>query len=252
MTGTHTALDHIFLVLITLVWPLVDWRWYFPRSVSAIAAGVSGARARMYRNIVLPEWGFTACIVTLWVYRGRSWAALLLGPSTSLRLGMGFALVAIVFGLLWRQRRAILARPATLAVVRRQLASADALIPRTTGERRGAILVSMTAGICEEFLFRGFVMWYFKVLFPDAWSGIILAVGVSSLLFGFAHIYLGVRQVWVTAAVGAAAALLVLAAGSLWPAIILHAAQDLYSFDLGYRALSGSAQGSEPPVPAKS
>jgi membrane protease YdiL (CAAX protease family) len=126
-------------------------------------------------------------------------------------------------------------------------------VPRTTGEYRGMIVVALTAGVCEEFLFRGFVTWYFLEFWPGSRVGLILAVTISAILFGFAHIYFGVRQVWVSAVVGAFFAAVVLAAGSLLPAMIVHAAMDLNSFDLGYRALrkTGGA-GADSTVPASS
>jgi hypothetical protein len=70
MTGSHVLLDHVLLVMIALVWPIAEWRGYYPRSVRAIAAGVPGARARLYRNCVVPQWAFSACIIALWVFRG--------------------------------------------------------------------------------------------------------------------------------------------------------------------------------------
>lgn len=63
MTGSHILLDHILLLMITLVWPVAEWRWYYPRSVRAIAAAIPGARARLYRNSVAPQWVFTAWII---------------------------------------------------------------------------------------------------------------------------------------------------------------------------------------------
>jgi membrane protease YdiL (CAAX protease family) len=137
--------------------------------------------------------------------------------------------------------------------VRNALGYADPLVPRTTGEYRGMIVVALTAGVCEEFLFRGFVTWYFLEFWPGSRIGLVLAVIISAILFGFAHIYFGVRQVWVSAVVGAFFAAVVLAAGSLLPAMIVHAAMDLNSFDLGYRALrkTGGA-GADSTVPASS
>ena len=85
MIGSHVLLDHILLIMIALVWPLAEWRWYYLLSVRAIAAGVSGARARLYRNCVAPQWVFTACIVALWRVQGRPWAALMLGPGMPVR-----------------------------------------------------------------------------------------------------------------------------------------------------------------------
>jgi membrane protease YdiL (CAAX protease family) len=234
MIATHVTLDHLLFAAIFIVWPLAEWLWYYPRSVRSIEAGVPGARARIYRNILVPEWGFTACVIGLWAARGRPWSALRLGFVTPLRLAVGLAFAAIVLILLWVQRRALIARPDRLARLRGKLGQVEILLPRTPGERRGFALVSITAGICEELLFRGFLMWYFS-----GW-GIVAAVAVSSLFFGFAHIYQGMPSVPRTGIVGLVFALIVVATGSLWPAIIIHAAIDLNSGDLGFRALSGA------------
>ena len=100
------------------------------------------------------------------------------------------------------------------------------------------ILVALTAGVCEEILFRGYVTWYFLAFWPGTRISLALAVIISSILFGFGHIYLGVRQVGTSAVGGVLFAAIVRVAGSLLPAMMLHAALDLNSFDLGYRALS--------------
>lgn len=56
-------------------------------------------------------------------------------------------------------------------------------------------LVALTAGTCEDFLFRGYVTWCFLGFWPGGRIGLVFAVIISAILFGFAHIYLGVRQV---------------------------------------------------------
>lgn len=240
MAASHVLLDHVLLVLVTIVWPVTEWLYYYPRSVRAIAAGVPGARLRVYRNLMLPSWGFTACVAALWVVRGRPWSALLVRAGTPLQLGIGGVLVALTLGLLWAQRRVISTRPEAVEALRRQLAKADALIPRTTRERRWFAAVSITAGICEEFLFRGFVMWYFVSFFPSSWIGTTVAVVMSSALFGFGHIYLGLRHVNLSGAAGVVWALNALWAGSLWPVVVMHAVLDLNSGDLGWRTLAGT------------
>jgi membrane protease YdiL (CAAX protease family) len=235
--GSHILLDHILLIMITVVWPVAEWRWYYPLSLRAIAAGMPAARARLYRNSVVPQWVLSACIIALWVYRGRPWAALMPSPSTLLRLGIAFGFAALIFALLLQQRRALFKRANWPELVRRSLGHADALVPRTKGEYRGALLVAMTAGICEELLFRGYMMWYFLAFWPGTRLGLAAAVIISAVLFGFGHIYLGVRQVGTSAIGGVLFAAIVLVADSLLPAMILHAALDLNSFDLGYRAM---------------
>ena len=203
MAGAHVALDHVLFVLIVLVWPVAEWLFYYPRSVRAIKSGVARARGRLYRNILLPEWGFTACVIALWAAQGRSWSALRLGAGTPLRLGIGFAIAGLFLGLVWAQRRALLARPEGLELVRRKIEHADALMPHTVGERRTFAAVAITAGICEECLFRGFVMRYFASWFAEGWVGVVLAVVITSVLFGFAHIYLGAQDVLTTGIGGA-------------------------------------------------
>jgi uncharacterized protein len=83
-------------------------------------------------------------------------------------------------------------------------------------------------------------MWYLAI-----WITIIPAALVSSILFGFAHIYIGIPHVIRTVIVGAVFAVVVLGTGSLWPAIVLHAAIDLFSGDLVYHTLHAAQTGAE-------
>jgi membrane protease YdiL (CAAX protease family) len=164
----------------------------------------------------------------------------------------------------WRQRRAILARPATVERLRKRLEFAGPLLPHTLAERRLFWAVSATAGICEETLYRGFLTWYIaRWMEPLAsnptgyFSGPLvvpwIAILLSSLIFGLGHIYLGVKQVPRTAVVGLVLAGLAWLSGSLWPSIILHAAIDWNSGELGFAILnSPSSAAVEADSPIKS
>lgn len=87
--------------------------------------------------------------------------------------------------------------------------------------------------MCEEIMFRGFVLWYIRV-----WTGLVPAALISCVVFGLAHAYLGSAHVLRTTLFGVFMVLLVLVSGSLWPAMIVHAAVDLNSGELSFRALS--------------
>jgi hypothetical protein len=158
-----------------------------------------------------------------------------------LRLGLGIVYVVLLIGALVWQRRALLARPDRRARVRKALKFGEPLIPHTESERRLFWLVSATAGCCEEIFFRGFLTWYLS-----AWVGPIAAVLLASLIFGVGHVYLGAAQVPKTAMIGLILAIVVSLTGSLWPAMLLHAAVDWNSGEMGFKLLS-SASTIEPP-----
>jgi membrane protease YdiL (CAAX protease family) len=227
-----TLLDHILFAVVCLASPLIDWLWLYPRFQRALAAGVAGARQRGYIITMLTSWGLTACVIALWLGFGRPLEYLRLGGGNLPRTAIGLALTAIYIAFALAQRRVILRQPDAAEIVRRQLGRADALMPHTPRELTLFRMVAITAGICEEVLYRGFVMWYLAI-----WISLVPAAIVSSILFGLAHTYIGVPHVIRTMIVGGVFAALALGTGSLWPGVILHAAVDLFSGDLGYHVL---------------
>ncbi len=235
-----SVLDHTLFVVICLASPLIDWLWLYPRLRRATAAGLPCARERGYVLTMLTSWGLTACVIALWLTFGRPFDYLRLGIGNPPRAAIGLALTAAYVVFAWMQRRAVLRQPDAAELVRRQLGRADALMPHTPREYLLFRMVAITAGICEEVLYRGFVMWYLTI-----WITIIPAALASSILFGFAHIYIGIPHVIRTMIVGAVFAVVVLGTGSLWPAIVLHAAIDLFSGDLVYRTLHAAQPGAK-------
>lgn len=230
--GNPRWFDDVVLAVI-LIGPIFEWLWYWPRFVRAIRARIPLARARFYRNIIIAKWVVTLYVLGLWIVTGRPFSATRLGLSSPLRLGAGFLIAGLIVSLLVVQAqkvRRVLTRPEAVARLRAKFAFADPLVPETNGERWGFWLVSISAGICEEIVFRGFLLWLLT-----AWFGLVGAVLISSIIFGFAHIYLGFAQVPRTAIVGLVFALIVVATGSLWPAMVIHAAVDMSSGEMGFR-----------------
>src|SRR5208283_3275686 len=71
--------------------------------------------------------------------------------------------------------------------------SLSVFLPATWEERRWFSFVSISAGICEEVLFRGFVLHYLHDG-PLALN-LTLALFLSAIIFGLHHLYLGVGGV---------------------------------------------------------
>jgi len=125
-------------------------------------------------------------------------------------------------------------------VLRRQARGFAALLPHGRRERLAFALLAVTAGICEEVLFRGFGIAYVRWLWPAAPR--LALIVVTAATFGMAHLYQGVRGVVLTGLLGAYLAWLVLSTGSLVPAIVIHAL-----LDLRILALPDLREASEPP-----
>ncbi|MGH8378893.1 MAG: CPBP family intramembrane glutamic endopeptidase, partial [Gammaproteobacteria bacterium] len=86
-------------------------------------------------------------------------------------------------------------------------------------------LLAPTAGICEEFIYRGFLLSLLAMLLHSTgW-----AVAISSAAFGVAHPYQGWRGMARAALLGALLAWPVVRLGSLLPSMIAHFLVDAVS-----------------------
>jgi uncharacterized protein len=237
------------LFALLLVLPLIEARRTWPRYVKKVAANVPGARLHYFRKLIFGEWLLTLAFLASWALSGRPWASLMLNHVTPIQFWIFLFYAGLFIFVFWRQRRTILSRPATVERLRKRLEFAKPLMPHTPAERRLFWAVSATAGICEETLYRGFLTWYIaRWMAPLAdnptgyWSGPLVvpwtAILLSSLIFGLGHVYLGIKQVPRTFVIGLLLAALAWLSGSLWPSIVLHAAIDWNSGELGFAILN--------------
>jgi membrane protease YdiL (CAAX protease family) len=85
------------------------------------------------------------------------------------------------------------------------------------------ILVSVTAGICEEAIYRGYLQRQFMALTKNASLGIIL----SAAVFGVSHAYQGFGHAIQIGLLGAMSGILAFWRKSVRPGMIAHALQDI-------------------------
>lgn len=216
------ALATTLAAILVLVQPWAGRRRY--RRLLAELSVEPGARLRHYRRGIIGEWATVAVVVAIGLLAGRSRSTidLVVGPHGKSDAAI-VAEVAVLLGL-----SALVFRFGGRAIrdlLRRQARGFEALLPRGRRERGVFALLAVTAGVCEEVLFRGFGLAYLRWLWPDA-SRVTLIV-VTAAAFGLVHLYQGPRGVVLTGLVGAYLAWLVLSTGSLFPAIVIHALLDL-------------------------
>ena len=115
-----------------------------------------------------------------------------------------------------------LTSPAQKEAAARQLGE---LLPKTGLEMALWLLLSATAGLCEEIMFRG----YLQKQFHAATRSTTVAIVLQAAVFGIAHAYQGGRRIILIAVFGALFGMLAAWRKSLRPGMIAHAAQDAIS-----------------------
>jgi len=231
-----TALDHLLAVVLAVLFPIRASTFGYRRLAQASESEVPAVRRSLYRQALWIQWGLVAALGAWWIARARAWASLgLTIPATPTFLGITAAALVGATLLLLQSRRG--ARdPQVLELVMKRLHNVERMLPHDLGELRVFRALAVTAGVCEEVLYRGFLLWYL-----GHWMGPVPGLAVAAAVFGVGHSYQGPRGIAVTALVGMVLGLVYLASGSLLPAMLLHAAGDLHSGTLAHAALSRRA-----------
>jgi CAAX protease family protein len=107
----------------------------------------------------------------------------------------------------------------------------DTLLPRDVPEIAVWVLLSISAGFCEEAIFRG----YLQAQFVALTGSVSLAVIAQAVIFGISHGYQGLRNVIVITVLGTLYGALAHWRRSLKPGMILHAWTDVFGGILAKR-----------------
>ena len=224
-----TLADTLLALVIVIGLPLRAW-FGMLRLKAAAAHEVAELRPRLWTRAILSQWILVVLVLAVWLGSHRSLVTLGLGlePSGGLA-GVLVGLVTIV-AIELRQRGAVDSDPEIRRRVRDRLAPVERLMPRAGPGFARFVALACTAGLCEEFLFRGYLAWVAGLLLPFP-----VAPAAQALVFGLCHAYQGWRGVVLTTFAGAFLTAVVLLTRSLWPAILIHALMDLHAGDLARR-----------------
>jgi membrane protease YdiL (CAAX protease family) len=228
---------------IGLAYPLLGW-WRFRRLERRPEPVARGVKLRLYASIVASQWTLVALTAIVLAGSGLGLADLGQGPGASLAR-TAFAALALLAGF------AVLSR---LTLVQLARASADELpahvrragriLPAGGIERAGFVPVAITAGVCEEILYRGWLPWAVAGWTGSAAAGFVLA----ALVFGAGHAYQGRNGMILTALLGLFLGGVVAWTGSLLPGQFLHVAVDLVN---GLAVGAALERHRAPPPPAE-
>ena len=236
------TLDLVFAFVIVVAYPLWDYLRGWPAMHRTLTAGRPDARSSVYRNILLQEWAAAAIVAALWLAYRRGWVALGFGLPGGWKLAIAAGMVAAMSALLLMQLRKV----GSLAAARRAGIAAGMgvvglIVPRTRQERAWFAALSVTAGICEELVYRGFLLWALR-----PWIGVWGAAAVSVAGFTLAHAYQGRGFVVRTGGMGLLFTVLAIGTGSIVPGMLLHAIVDLVGGETGYALVRDQSTASAP------
>lgn len=228
-----TLPDLLYVALFAGVGPLIGYAVYWPAYRRLSQTDPAWARRWVWKATIADQWWLVAVGVAIWVASGRSWTSFGFTVPDGWRLWTSIALCLLpaayyVYGV------ATVARSAEARASVRQQFTGEiaAVIPHTRNETYWFGGLALTAGFCEEFLFRGYFIWVFA-----PWLGWWGAAALSLSIFAIGHIYQGWSGVVKTGIVGGVFTLVVAISNSLWPAIALHALIDLANGIIAWLAL---------------
>jgi membrane protease YdiL (CAAX protease family) len=196
-----------------------------------------GARRSFYHRLLVLEWGLALLAFIIWLSApgvdagqvGLRWPQQWPGPVTGLVVLL--VLVFVVVSTRALRSGALLdaaepvRRPGEGRHAEPPAHATLALLPRTAGERRLFTLVGVTAGVCEEWLYRGFFLAVVAALAGGLPTGALVLVAAAA--FGLAHAYQGRVGIVTTGLLGGVMAAVYLQTGSLLLPVLLHAVIDL-------------------------
>jgi len=222
-----------FLLIFFSLAVVVPWRgWARLKRLLALPSITSRDRISLYLTSIVAQW--TVAVLITWRAFARGFDFSQLGLKFSplpdlLTVGvLGAGLIGLAH---WFNLRRV-ARSSNPAVDRVKTV-ATRIFPHTNREAAIFSALAITAGICEEFLYRGFVfgaLWRASV---PTWAVLV----ISSVMFGLAHAYQGRGGIIGTLLLGAVFGSVRILYDSLVPVIFWHAAVDIVAGFAGMRYL---------------
>jgi CAAX protease family protein len=202
----HQGLDHALRMKLYISTVIVEWLmllfiiWGLRRKQQTTLGGLIGGRWKTPEDFLLD----VAIAFGFWIV-----AALVL-------LGVGYLVGAN-----------------NMSQVKDMQQRVGSMLPSGRTEILTWLLVCVTAGICEEVIFRGYFQKQFGLLLKSAWGGIV----AQALIFGGSHAYEGWQKMVQIAVFGFLFGVLAWWRKSLRPGMMTHFAQDSVAGILGRWAL---------------
>ena len=207
---------------IGLVYPLAGW-FRFRRLIRRPDPLPRREKLALYATIVVSQWSLVGATALVLAAAGRSLADVgeragfvpMQSALVTAALFVGFAVLS----------RATLRQLAATAPgdLPAHVRNAGRILPRDAVEVAAFVPVAITAGVCEEILYRGWLPWALAGVAGSVATGFVAA----AIVFGLGHLYQGRNGVVLTGLLGLLLGGIAAWTGSLVPGQALHVVVDL-------------------------
>jgi uncharacterized protein len=219
----------IFFVLAVLI----PWRGRV-RLQTLLGRPVAGTKEKLvlYGTTIAFQWILMGIVAWRALARGLTAGQLGLVSHFTVQLVLSTLLGGLLFGAFqWFNLRRVSRMTGEVPDFMRKLARR--ILPSTTLEFAPYFALALTAGVCEEFLYRGFAMAALAEAGLATWAVVL----ISSVLFGLAHSYQGKSGVGGTALMGLVLGVARVVLHSLLPVMVWHSVVDIVAGIAGPRYL---------------
>jgi membrane protease YdiL (CAAX protease family) len=230
-----------FWLIFLFLGVIVPWRGSIRMKKLLAKPGTSSReRISLYGSTMVMQWAITLFAFWRAIARGLTARDFGLGRGESVEILLACLVGGLALGALhWGNLRRV-ARVGG-AGAERMRSIAKHILPQSGAELLPYCGLAVTAGICEEFLYRGFAYAALTRAGMPIWLGFL----GTSILFGLAHLYQGRGGVLGTTILGLLFAGGRIVFGNLVPPIVWHSVIDLVAGIAGPRYLLRASEAME-------
>jgi membrane protease YdiL (CAAX protease family) len=227
-------IDHILVILLGIVLPI--YAVFSSQPAMKKLNYDTETKLAIYWGNSLSLWVMAIVVVLVWYFSGRD--LLELGfrvPDFSNIVWVGLTILFCGGYLLdlWYQTSDPHRK---LKLIDRFLKNTP-FLPQNKRELSHFFIVAVSAGVCEEIIFRGYFIQYLMHFTGDTNTGVFIAILIPALIFAFSHFYQGWEAVLKIVVMALLFGYLFWVMQSLWWLIILHTLLDIVGGILAVKLL---------------
>jgi membrane protease YdiL (CAAX protease family) len=228
--------DHILFFLLGLLLPAMLFFSARKRRHEESPRWSTQMKIALYYGNGALLWGLTAMIIIVWYFSGRPLIDLGLGWG-DFPYDLGAVLVLSAFiGLYLFDVYLEAGSPERREATRRDFHRLG-FLPANAREFLHFLFLAVTAGVCEEVIYRGFMISYLTDVLGPSPLGQVSALVVPAVAFGLGHFYQGGRAVMKIVLMAILFGFFFMKSWTLWPLMLLHTAVDVLGGVLSWSLL---------------